>query len=164
VNAASLATGRLPVSPWIETAFAKYGWIWIGLSFGLAAKYALLIKRGIRIRVALVIADLLLLPMVALIAFSLTSRLGADGEAAALLSALATVGADRLVKLYTERFLDRVDSELRAVVDRQRADIRNEVQAEISAKEVIGDQIAGKAPSEYQTLKRAPVDLGKGKP
>ncbi|QEH79954.1 hypothetical protein EIK56_18175 [Sphingomonas sp. C8-2] len=164
MNAHAVSLGRPAVTPWFEAAFLKYGWIWIGLSFGLAAKYALLIKRGIRIRGALVLADLLLLPMVALIAYSITSRLGANGEAAALLSALATVGADRLVKLYTERFLDRVDSELRAVVDRQRAEIRNEVQAEISAKEVIVDQFTGKAPSEYQALKRAPVDLGKGKP
>lgn len=161
MNGGALALGRPSVSPWLETAFIKYGWIWIGLSFGLAAKYALLIKRGVPLRGALIIADLLLLPMVALIAYSITSRLGADGEAAALLSALATVGADRLVKLYTERFLDRVDAELQAIAARQRADIRNEVQAEISAKEVITDQITGKAPVDYQTLRRPPVDLGK---
>jgi hypothetical protein len=156
----ALEPGRLPVTPWIEAAFVKYGWIWIGLTFGLAAKYALLIKRGIRIRAALVLADILLLPMVALIAYQITHRLGATDEAAALLTAVATVGADRLVKLYTERFLQRVDDELQAVAQRARAEIRNEVQAELSAQEIISDQLTGKAPAEYQALKRPPVDLG----
>lgn len=96
------------MSPWIETAVAKYGWIWIGLTFGLAAKYALLIKRGVRVRPVLIFADLLLLPMVALIAYSLVLQFGASGEAAALLTALGTVGADRLVKLYTDRFFAQI--------------------------------------------------------
>jgi len=160
MNAAALAPGRLPVTPWIEAAFVKYGWIWIGLTFGLAAKYALLIKRGVSIRLPLVLADVLLLPMVALIAYQITHRLGATAEAAALVTAIATVGADRLVKLYTERFLQRVDDELLSVVARQRAELRNEVQTEISAKEVITDQLTGNAPTEYQALKRPPVDLG----
>jgi hypothetical protein len=159
MNAVAVAAGRFPMSPWIEAAFAKYGWIWIGLSFGLAAKYALLIKRGIRIRGAMILADMLLLPMVALIAYSITLRLGANGEAAALLTALATVGADRLVKLYTERFLQRVDEELLATVARQKASIRDEVQTEMSAQDVIADQITGTAPAEYQALKRPAVDL-----
>lgn len=101
--------GEYLVSPWIETAVAKYGWIWIGLTFGLAAKYALLIKRGVRVRPVLIFADVLLLPMVALIAYSLVKQFGASGEAAALLTALGTVGADRLVKLYTDRFFAQID-------------------------------------------------------
>jgi hypothetical protein len=99
------------VSPWIETAIAKYGWIWIGLTFGLAAKYALLIKRGVRVRPILVFADVLLLPLVALIAYSLVKQFGASGEAAALLTALGTVGADRLVKLYTDRFFAQIEQQ-----------------------------------------------------
>lgn len=160
MNGHALTAGHAPVSPWIEAAFAKYAWVWIGLTFGLAAKYALLIKRGIKIRASLIFADVLLLPMVALIAYQATHRLGATEESAALLTAVATVGADRLVKLYTERFLQRVDAELQAMTERQRAELRNEVQAELSAKEVISDQIAGTAPAEYQALKRPPVDLG----
>ena len=112
------ATGRAkdgPVTPWIEAAVAKYSWIWIGLTFGLAAKYALLIKRGVRLRPSLIAADLLLLPLVALISFSIVSQLGADGETAALLTALATVGADRLVKLYTERFFAQVQRDVDGV-------------------------------------------------
>lgn len=103
--------GENIVSPWIETAIAKYGWIWIGLSFGLAAKYALLIKQGVRVRPVLVLADLLLLPMVALISYSLVRQFGAAGEASALLTALGTVGADRLVKLYTDRFFAQITRE-----------------------------------------------------
>jgi hypothetical protein len=96
-------TGKI-VSLWIETAITKYGWIVIGLTFGLAAKYALLIKHGVRVRPILIFADVLLLPMVALIAYSLVQQFGASGEASALLTALGTVGADRLVKLCTDRF------------------------------------------------------------
>lgn len=160
---AGIASARPPVMPWVEAAFAKYGWIWIGLTFGLAAKYALLLKRGIHIRGSLVLADVLLLPMVALIAFNMTARLGAGGEIAALLTALCTVGADRLVKLYTERFLQRVDLELRVLADERRGEIRKEVQAEMSAKALIDDQLHGTAPTDFQTLRRPPVDL-KGKP
>lgn len=94
---------------WIETVVAKYSWIWIGLTFGLAAKYALLIKRGVRVRPILIFADFLLLPLVALIAYSLVHQFGASGEGAALLTALGTVGADRLVKLYTDRFFAQID-------------------------------------------------------
>lgn len=160
MNAAAVAAGRYPMSPWVEAAFVKYGWVVIGLTFGLAAKYALLIKRGVRIRPALICADLLLLPLVALIAYNIAWRLGVEAESAALITALATVGADRLVKLYTERFLARVDTELRELVDRRHAEIRNEVQTELSANEVIRDQLSGTAPAEYQALKRPPVDLG----
>ena len=72
------------MSPWIEAAFAKYAWIWIGLTFGLAAKYALLIKKGIKVRPSLLMADILLLPMVGLIAYWLVTQFGVSGEAAAL--------------------------------------------------------------------------------
>jgi hypothetical protein len=100
-----IVKGAGAMMPWIETAIAKYSWIWIGLTFGLAAKYALLIKRGVRLRPSLIVADVLLLPMVALISYSIVRQFGADGEVAALLTALGTVGADRLIKLYTDRFL-----------------------------------------------------------
>ncbi len=149
------------MSLWLEAAFAKYGWIWIGLTFGLAAKYALLLKRGIRIRPGLVCADILLLPLVALIAYNGAWRLGVTGETAALVTAIATVGADRLVKLYTERFLMRVDAELREIADRHRGEIISEVQNELSGKEIIHDQLRSAAPVEYETLKRPHRDIGK---
>lgn len=95
---------------WVETLTVKYGWILIGLTFGLAAKYALLLKRGVKIRPGLILADVLLLPMVALIAYSIVRQFGATDETAALMTALATTGADRLVKLYTDRFLAQLET------------------------------------------------------
>ncbi|MBJ7443577.1 MAG: hypothetical protein JHD32_04520 [Sphingobium sp.] len=123
-----------------EALFAKYGWVWIGLSFGFLAKYALLIKKGVQVKARLVLADLLLLPMVALIAFSLVTQAGVRNEAAALMTAFCTVGADRLIKLLTERFLARVEAatlrDVAADVVESRGDLRNAVQTRISAKRI----------------------------
>jgi hypothetical protein len=128
-----------------EALFAKYGWIWIGLSFGFLAKYALLIKRGVKVQARLVLADLLLIPMVALIAYSLVSQAGVKGEAAALLTAFCTVGADRLIKLLTERFLARVEAatmrDVAADVVESRGDLRNAVQTKISAQRIERDAV-----------------------
>ncbi|MES2157468.1 MAG: hypothetical protein V4512_06660 [Pseudomonadota bacterium] len=128
-----------------EALFAKYGWVWIGLSFGFLAKYALLIKRGVKVKARLVLADLLLLPMVALIAFSLVSQAGVRNEAAALMTAFCTVGADRLIKLLTERFLARVEAatmrDVAADVVESRGDLRNAVQTKISAQRIERDAV-----------------------
>ncbi|OJU22713.1 MAG: hypothetical protein BGN95_03865 [Sphingomonas sp. 66-10] len=94
----------------LEAALAKYGWIGIGLTFGFAAKYALLIKRGVRVRTWLVVADVMLLPIIALIAFWLCEALGLRGEGAAIATALSTVSADRLLRLATERFMRRAEA------------------------------------------------------
>ncbi|WP_157218658.1 hypothetical protein [Flavisphingomonas formosensis] len=132
------------MNPWLETAMTKYGWIWIGLTVGLAAKYALLIKRGVQIRPWLLVADLLLLPLVALIAYSIVSKLGASGETAALITALATVGADRLVKLYTERFLRQVDALTIERSEQVHGKIRQEIQLGLSGENVIRDAAQGR--------------------
>ena len=125
-----------------EALAAKYGWIWIGLTIGLAAKYALLIKRGVRIKLSLILADVLLLPMVALIAFWLAKQAGAEAEAAAMMTALATVGADRIVKLYTDRFVAQVEAmtlrNLTRDVVESKGELRNAVQTEISARRLTG--------------------------
>lgn len=125
-----------------EALAAKYGWIWIGLTIGLAAKYALLIKRGVRIKLSLILADVLLLPMVALIAFWLAKQAGAQAEAAAMMTALATVGADRIVKLYTDRFVAQVEAmtlrNLTRDVVESKGELRNAVQTEISARRLTG--------------------------
>ncbi|AJR24568.1 hypothetical protein [Sphingobium sp. YBL2] len=134
------------MTPGVEALIAKYGWIWVGLTFGLAAKYALLIKRGVKIKAWLVIADILLLPMVALIAFWIVKQAGVDGEGAALLTAAATVGADRVVKLYTDRFLRQVDAALMETVVQRKAAIREEVQTELSGARVVNDIAKGKRP------------------
>lgn len=93
-----------------EAALAKYGWIGIGLTFGFAAKYALLIKRGVKVRAWLVVADVMLLPIIALIAYWICEGIGLRGETAALATALSTVSADRMVRLLTERFLQRAEA------------------------------------------------------
>jgi len=134
------------MTPWIEAAIAKYGWIAVGLTFGLAAKYALLIKKGVHVKPILLLADLLLLPMVALIAYWIVGQAGVHGEGAALLTAAATVGADRVVKLYTDRFLRQVDAVLMDSVVQRKAAIREEVQAELSANRTMQDIAAGKRP------------------
>ncbi|MEG8219014.1 hypothetical protein OSJ57_00040 [Sphingomonas sp. HH69] len=132
--------------PWFEAAIDRYGWIWIGLTFGFAAKYALLIKKGVKIKPALIAADLLILPMVALISYWLISRAGVDGEGAALITAAATVGADRVVKLYTERFMRQVDALIADEAARRKAIIREEMQTELSAERFVQDIASGKRP------------------
>ncbi len=134
------------MSPWTEAAIAKYGWIWIGLSFGLAAKYALLIKKGVKIRGYLILADILLLPMVALISYWAVKQAGVQNEGAALLTAAATVGADRLVKLYTDRFIRQVDALMLDEAARRKAAIREEVQTELSAERTLTDIATGRRP------------------
>lgn len=142
--------------PTLEVIFAKYGWIWIGISFGFLAKYALLMKRGVQVRARLVVADLLLLPMVALIAYWAASWGGAQGELRALFAALCTVGADRLVKLLTDRFLQRVDSEVQVLAEQTIGKVRQEVQVTRSGQAIVADTIEGRAPETYAALKPHP--------
>ncbi len=140
------------MSPVLETVLVKYGWILIGITCGFAAKYALLIKRGVQVKARLIFADLLLLPMVALIAYWMATRAGVEAEGAALFSAFCTVGADRLVKLLTDRFLQRVDSEAEMLANEMMGKARQVVQTEISAAEIIDDTITGRAPPTYKAL------------
>lgn len=134
------------MTPWGEALIAKYGWIWVGLSFGFLAKYALLIKKGVKIKPALVLADILILPMVALISYWMISRAGVDGEGAALITAGATVGADRVVKLYTDRFVRQVSNGIVNDVALAKAAIREEMQTELSAERTLQDIAEGKRP------------------
>jgi len=144
------------MTPVFETMLAKYGWIWVGLTFGFSAKYALLLKRGVKVRARLVFADILLLPMVALIAYYAAERIGFVEEARALFAALCTVGADRLVKLLTERFLARVDNEVRAIAAETLGTVRQQVQVERSAGAIVEDTAEGRAPTDYAALKPHP--------
>ncbi len=120
---------------------AKYIWIWVGLTFGFAAKYALLLKQGVKVKARLIVADLLILPMVALIAYSLVRQAGIEAEGAALLTAFVTVCADRVIKLYTERFMRQVEAvTLRDVardVIESSGQLRQAVQKVESAKAVV---------------------------
>jgi hypothetical protein len=125
---------------WFEAALLKYGWIWIGLTVGFAAKYALLIKRGIPVKPRLVFADLLLLPMVSLIAFQIATQIGLQAERAALIACFCTVGADRLVKLLTERFWRQIEAatlrDLASDVVNSKGELRQAVQIAESAKSI----------------------------
>lgn len=138
--------GGASMSPWFEAAIDRYGWIWIGLTFGFAAKEALLLKKGVRIRPVLVFADLLILPMTALIAYWVITQVGVKGEGSALLTAAATVCADRIVKLYTERFMRQVDTLIADDAARRKAIIREEMQTELSAERFVQDIASGKRP------------------
>jgi hypothetical protein len=144
------------MTPMFEAMLAKYGWVLIGVTVGFAAKYALLIKKGVKVRAWLVFADLLLLPLVALIAFWLATRVGWDAEACALLSAFCAVSADRLVKLLTDRFLARVDSEVRAIADETIGKVKQAVANEQAGQRIIDDTLEGRAPVEYVALRPHP--------
>jgi hypothetical protein len=144
------------MTPLFEAMAMKYGWVWIGVTVGFAAKYALLIKKGVKVRPWLVFADLLLLPLVALIAYWMATRIGWDAEARALLSAFCAVSADRLVKLLTDRFLARVDSEVRAIADETIGKVKQAVANEQAGQRIIEDTISGRAPEEYTALKPHP--------
>lgn len=139
-NATITQQGTQAMTSGVEAFFAKYLWIWIGLTFGFAAKYALQIKKGVPVKIRMVVADILLLPMVALIAFSIVSQAGMKGEAAALITAFCAVGADRLIKLLTERFLHRVEAatlrDVAADVVESKGELRNALQTRISADRI----------------------------
>lgn len=93
-----------------EAWFAKWGWVVIGLTCGFAAKYALRIKRGQRVKPVQVFADVLLLPMVGLIAYAIVGRIGVEGEVRAMFAGLCMVGADRLIAIMTDWWLRKVQA------------------------------------------------------
>lgn len=129
------------MTPVGEALAAKYGWIALGIVFGFGAKYGLLIKRGKKVTARMVLADTLLIGMVALIAFNIISKLGATGEVAALVTAFLTVGADRGIRIMTDRFWAQVEAaayreQAREIVE-ARGELRNVVQTVDSAKEIV---------------------------
>jgi hypothetical protein len=131
---------------WAEALLAKYGWIAAGVLFGFAAKYGLLMKRGRPIGWRMVMADVLLVGMVYLIAYNLVLRIGVAGEAAGLIAAFVAVGADRAVRIMTDRFWGQVDSALGRAVAQRKGEIREEIQLELSAERNLTDIATGKRP------------------
>ncbi len=106
------------MSPWIEAAFAKYGWIFGGIVIGFAAKYGLRLKSGQRIKARHVIGDVLLTGAVALISWNAATNIGLKDEAAAVLACFVTVGADRIIRIMTERWLRQLEAAtLRSVAE-----------------------------------------------
>lgn len=138
--------GAQAMTPWVEAAIAKYGWIAAGIMFGFAAKYGLLMKRGKPITFRMVAADMLLVGMVSLIAFNLVARMGVEGEIAALIASLVAVGADRAVRIMTDRFWAQVDAALERDVAERKALLREEAQIELSTERTIKDIAEGKRP------------------
>jgi len=134
------------MTPWSEALIAKYGWIAAGILFGFAAKYGLLMKRGKKITLRMVGADILLVGMVSLIAFNLVSRMGVEGEIAALIASLVAVGADRAVRLMTDRFWAQVDAALERDMAERKARLREEAQIELSSERALKDIVDGKRP------------------
>jgi hypothetical protein len=144
-------------SPWAETLFAKYGPIVLGLLFGTTAKYALTLAEGRRVTTRMLVIDALLVGMVAIVASNVVERLGAAGNAASLVAALFAVSSDRVIRLIRERFLQRVDAELRRDIEQQKGAVREAVQTELSGKSIIEDTLSGRAPTEYLALLPHPL-------
>ena len=141
------------MSPWLEAAVAKYGSVAFGLAVGTGAKYGLALAEGRRLTLRLLAVDVLLIGMVALLASNVVERLGAEGRSAAMVAALFAVSSDRVLRAVRTRFMRQVDAELQSDLARMKGEIRDEVQAELSARSVIDDQISGRAPAEYEALK-----------
>lgn len=147
----SITKEGAPMFSGFEAWFVKWGWVVIGLSCGFAAKYALRIKRGLRVKPWQVFADILLLPMVGLIAYAIGSRLGVDGEVRALISGLCMVGADRLVGILTDWFLLKVQAatlrDVRQEVIDENGELRQTIAKGDAARSLAAQQ-RGEAPPE----------------
>jgi len=154
---AAFHRGR-PMSPWFDAFVSKYGAVFMGIGVGTTAKWALVLAEGRNLTWRMVTIDFLLAPMVALLTVYLSVRVGMDPHTGAMLGALFAVTSDRVVRLVRVRFLQKVDDELQAYVAHQRGLIREEVQQEISSREIISDVLSGKAPDHYKSQKTRKLD------
>lgn len=152
-GAAAIQTDR-PMSPWLDHFVDKYGAITLGIGVGTAAKWALVLAEGKRLTGRMLAIDFLIGPMVALVACNVASRFGADAQAAAMVGALFALTSDRVIRLVRVRFMQKVDAELRAIAEQQMGVARQVVQAEQSGAHVIEDTLIGKAPTEYEALRK----------
>lgn len=154
MNAQAAGYGDGPLSPWFEAIVAKYGPVLLGIFVGTSAKYALLLAEGRKLTLRILAVDVLLLGMVVLLTYNVVLRLGASGDAAAMLGALFAVSSDRVIRLVRERFLRRVDAELRVMASEQIGEVRKVVQAERSGAEILHDHAIGAAPTDYEALRK----------
>lgn len=115
--------GAREMSPWIEGVIAKYGAVVLGVGAGTAAKYKLSISDGRNLTWGEVASDLLLVPMVILIAAYVGAKLGAEPHLQAVLAAFLAVSSDRLIRLLRERFIQKVDQQTQAGLSEVRAEI-----------------------------------------
>jgi len=123
------------VSPWIETALAKYGAVLLGVSIGTAAKYGLSMGEGRKVTRGEVISDLLLVPFMCLLAAFVGAKLGADPMTMTTVSAFIAISSDRLIRMMRERFVQRVAEEI-SVIERQKGEKRQVAQIEQSVVNV----------------------------
>jgi NhaP-type Na+/H+ or K+/H+ antiporter len=93
-------------------AVARYGAIAVGLTVGTAARYGLAITDGKPLTWKGVLADMLLLGLVALMAVLVSDRLGLSGDTQAFAAALLSLSSDRMIKLLRQWALKRAASEL----------------------------------------------------
>lgn len=146
------------MSPWFDTFWARYGSILVGIGIGTAAKWALVMAEGRNLTWRTLAIDMLLAPMVALLAVYGSVKFGMDPHTSAMLGALMSIASDRVVRLVRIRFLQKVDQEFEAYAQHARGVIRQEVQTEMSGKELISDVISGTAPDFFKASKARKLD------
>ena len=140
------------MSPWFEAFLAKYGAILFGLIVGTAARYGLILSEGRKITLRMLAADALLMGFLALAATEVVERLHLSGSAAGLSSAILALASDRVIRLMRDRFLRKVDAEIKAQAAETIGTVRQVVQTETSGQHIIEDTLTGKAPADYAAL------------
>lgn len=101
-----------PVSEGLAAILAKYGAVLLGVGAGTAAKYKLTLSDGRKLTWGEVASDMLLVPMVVLIAAYVGAKLGAEPHLQAVMAAFLAVSSDRLIRILRERFIQRVSREI----------------------------------------------------
>jgi len=139
---------------WLEEQAIRWLPIGAGLAIGTSARYGLMLSEGRRLTWRSVVADTLMIGLVALVASETADRLGLSGTSAALLSATLAISSDRVIRLVRERFARRVEASLIEDIDRAKGEVRQAVALEISGRNIIDDTMTGRAPEDYVTLRR----------
>jgi hypothetical protein len=132
--------GARIMTPYVEGLIAKYGAVVLGVGAGTAAKYKLSMGEGRKLTIGEVASDLLLLPMIILIAAYVGAKLGAEPHLQAVMAAFLAVSSDRLIRLLRERFIQRVDQQTRVNPDAL-GEVRQQTQAGLSEVRAEVDQI-----------------------
>lgn len=129
------------VTPIWETLSVKYGAVGLGLLAGILAKYGLTLSKGRLITWRMMLADALLMGVVALASVAAVDKLGLTGANASLLSALLAMTSDRVIRVMRERFLQRVEAQIyrdvAADVIDSRGEVRQAAQMRMSADRVL---------------------------
>lgn len=131
------------MNAWYYAAVQRYEAVVLGIAIGTAAKYGMTLSEGRSVTWRGVIADILLMGFVALMALVATDRLGLTGNSATLCAALFAISSDRVVRLVRERFMRRVEASMEADIQQKKGELRNAIQTERSAKNLIDDATIG---------------------